>query len=41
MPNYERYEQGKSKLEKLLMTGLITPEQYDDKIKKLAEECNI
>lgn len=41
MPNYERYEREKSKLENLLILGLITPEQYDEKIIKLAKECNV
>ena len=41
MSKYERYEQEKSKLELMLITGAITPEQYEQRIKKLAEKCKI
>lgn len=41
MSKYELYEQKKSKLENELMSGQITPEQFDTKIKELAKECGI
>lgn len=41
MSKCERYEDEKSKLETLLMAGKITPEQYDEEIKKLAKELRI
>ena len=41
MSRYERYEDEKSKLETLLMTGKITPEQYDEEIKKLAKKHRV
>ncbi len=41
MSRYERYEDEKSKLETLLMAGKITPEQYDEEIKKLAKKHRV
>lgn len=39
MSAYSRYETEKRKLVNLLMSGQITPEQYDELIKKLAKKC--
>ena len=41
MSKYERFEIEKRKLVDLLISGQITPEQYDEEIKKLAKKHRV